>query len=245
MEFKDRVVIVTGASSGIGLNTAKLLSTRGAKVALVSRSKEKLEELSKTLPSSLAVPADMTKVDEVKAMVRRTAEHFGRVDALVNCAGQGYDAPVEKTDIATLRYIYGLSVVGPLIAMQEVIPLMRRGGGGSIVNVSSGLALMPLPNMSPYSSTKRALGAISLAAREELKADRIVVSVVYPYVTMTDFEKNTIKHSVPEGEGELPFPPDTAEFAAGKVLEALEGGEAEVFAHDWMERISKGGPPEQ
>ncbi len=120
-------------------------------------------------------------------MIKQAAEHFGRVDALVNFAGQGYDAPVEKTDIETLRYIYDLYVVGPLVAMQEVIPLMRTQGGGSIVNVSSGLALALLPNMSPYASTKRALTAISLAAREELKKDKIVVSVFYPYVTMTDF----------------------------------------------------------
>jgi short-subunit dehydrogenase len=184
----------------------------------------------------------MSKVDEVKEMVRQVVEHFGRVDALVNCTGQGYDAPVEKIDIATLRYIYDLYVVGPLVAMQEVIPLMRRHGGGSIVNVSSGLALALLPNMSPYSSTERAYSAISLAAREELKKDRIVVSVVYPYVTETDFEKNTIKHSVPEVEGKLPYPSDTAEFAARKVLEALQGGEAEVFAHDWMKRIGRGDP---
>ncbi len=242
MEFKDRAVIVTGASSGIGLETAKFLSARGSKLALAARSKQKLEELTRTLPSSFSIPTDMTKIDEVREMVRHAAEHFGRVDALVNCAGQGYDAPVEKTDIATLRYIYDLYVVGPLVAMQEVIPLMRRQGGGSIVNVSSGLALAPLPNMSPYSSTERALAAISLAAREELKKDKIVVSVVYPYVTTTDFEKNTIKHSVPEAQGELPFPPDTAEFAAKRVLEALEGGEAEIFAHDWMKTMGKGNP---
>ncbi len=240
MEIRDKVVIVTGASSGIGLETAKMLSVMGAKLALVSRSGKRLEELSRTLPSSLPIPADMTKADEVKTMVRRAVEHFGRIDALVNCAGQGYDAPVEKIDIPTLRYVYDLHVVGPLIAMQEVIPLMRRHGGGSIVNVSSGLALAVLPNMSPYASTERAYSAISLAAREELKKDGIVVSVVYPYVTETDFEKNTIKHSVPEVEGKLPYPPDTAEFVARKIIEALQGGDAEVLVHDWMKRVGQG-----
>lgn len=184
----------------------------------------------------------MTKPDEVKEMVRRTAEHFGRVDAPVNCAGQGYDAPVEKINIPTLRHIYDLHVVGPLVAMQEVIPLMRWHGGGSIVNVSSGLALALLPNMSPYSSTERACSAISLAAKEGLKKDEIVVSVVYPYVTETDFEKNTIKHFVPEAEGKLPYPPDTAEFVAGKMLKALQGGDAEILAHDWMKGMGQGNP---
>ena len=79
--------------------------------------------------------------------------------------------------------------------MQQVIPIMRKEGGGAIMNVSSGLALMYLPGMSIYASLKRALSHISLTAREELKEDKIAVSVVYPYITITDFEKNTVKAS--------------------------------------------------
>lgn len=243
VDVKNKVVILTGASSGIGLATARLLSEHGAKLALVARSKDKLEKLAGELPDSLAVPADMTKVDKVKGMVERTLAHFGRVEVLVNDAGQGYDAPVERIRVDTLSYIFQLDVVGPVVAMQEVIPLMRKQGGGVIVNVSSGTALMTLPNMSPYSSLKGALAMISLTAREELKEDGIVVSVVYPYVTLTDFEKNTIKdpslltQSEEGGEfDELPHPPDTAEHMAQKILEAIQTGEAEVFAHDWLKK---------
>jgi len=130
--------------------------------------------------------------------------------------------------------------VGPLHAMQKAIPSMRKRGGGAIVNVSSGLALMYLPGMSAYASLKRALANMSLSAREELKGDNISVSVVYPYITLTDFEKNTIK-AVPnrqeheeDAEGEGSFKADTAEYVAKKILVAVEKGEAEVFAHDWM-----------
>jgi short-subunit dehydrogenase len=245
MDVKNKIVIVTGASSGIGLATAKLLAEKGAKPALVARSKEKLEQLSKELAGSLAVPADMTKPDEIKNMVGQTMAHFGRIDALVNCAGQGYDAPVEKTDLGIFQHIFELDVVGPVIAMQQVIQVMRRQGGGAIVNVSSGTALMYLPNNGAYSAMKRALASISLTAREELKQDGIVVSVVYPYVTLTDFEKNTIKDpSLPqeEFEGSLPFPPDTAEYVAQKILEGLESGDAEIFPHDWMKNIPTGNP---
>jgi short-subunit dehydrogenase len=242
MDIKNKVVIVTGASSGIGYATAKLFSEKGAKLALVARSKEKLEQLAEKLPASLAVPADMTKPDEIKQMVNRAMAHFGRIDVLVNCAGQGYDAPVERTDLGIFRHIFDLDVVGPLMAMQQVIPIMRRQGGGVIVNVSSGTALMYLPNNGAYSAMKRALASISLTAREELKHDGIVVSVVYPYVTLTDFEKNTIKDpSLPQEEpeeGELPFKPDTAEYAAQKILEGVESGEPEIFAHDWMKNAT-------
>jgi short-subunit dehydrogenase len=241
MKVENKVVIVTGASSGIGLATAKVLAEKQAKLALVARSKEKLGHLSKTLSNSIAVPADMTNIDEIKKMVSRTEVHFGRIDALINCAGQGYDAPVEKTDIGIFQHIFELDVVGPLVAMQQVIPAIRRQGGGAVVNVSSGTALMYLPNNGAYSAMKRALANLSLTAREELKQDGITVSVVYPYVTLTDFEKNTIKDpSLPqkEQEGGLPFPADTAEYAAQKILEGLEKGEAEVFAHDWMKNAA-------
>jgi short-subunit dehydrogenase len=240
MSVQNKVIIVTGASSGIGYATARLLSEKGAKLALVARSKEKLKQLSEALPDALAVPADMTKPAEIREMVKRTEAHFQRIDGLVNCAGQGYDAPVETIDIGIFQHIFDLDVVGPLVAMQQVIPIMRRQGGGAIVNVSSGTALMYLPNNGAYSAMKRALASISLTAREELKQDGIAVSVAYPYVTLTDFEKNTIKDTSLLGEeleeGELPFPADTAEYAAQKILEGLESGEPEIFAHDWMKK---------
>jgi len=131
-----------------------------------------------------------------------------------------------------------LNVVGPLGAMQAVIPVMKKQGGGAIVNISSGLSLMYLPAMSAYSSTKRALNGLSLTAHAELKNDKIAVSVVYPYITITDFEKNTIKGNgcrphLEENDGKRP-PADTAEFVAENILEAIRTGSAEQFVHDWM-----------
>lgn len=241
MDVQNKVVIVTGASSGIGLATAKLLAKRSAKVALVSRSKERLKKLCAELPSSIAIPADMTKIPEIKRMVEQTHEQFGRVDILINNAGQGYDAPVEKIDIDTFRYIFDLDVIGPLVAIQQVVPIMRKQSGGAIINISSGTALMYLPNMSAYSASKRALSGISLTAREELKKDNIVVSVVYPYITLTKFEKNTIKSTDDNRNqvGNTPSPADSAEYVAQKILEGIESGEAEIFAHDWMKKMAE------
>jgi short-subunit dehydrogenase len=121
---------------------------------------------------------------------------------------------------------------------------MRKQGHESIINIGSGLALMYLPGMSIYSSLKRALSHISLTAREELKEDNITVSVMYPYITLTDFEENTIKtpsneENGGEEEGEYegpPSKPDSAEYVAQKIAEGIESEEAEIFAHDWMKR---------
>jgi short-subunit dehydrogenase len=242
MDVKGKVAIVTGASGGIGLATAKILSSKGAKLVLVARSKDKLEKLAKELPNAVAVPADISKVDEVKNMVKQAYQHFDRIDILVNNAGQGYDVPVEKTDLEVFHYIFDLDVVGPVVAMKEAIPIMRKQGGGAIVNVSSGTALMYLPNNGPYSALKRALAHISLTARQELKEDKIAVTVVYPYITLTDFDKNTIKDTSLQKEEEAPeareafSKADTAEYTAQRIVEGIETGGAEIFGHEWMKR---------
>ena len=238
MNIKDKIAIVTGASSGIGEATATLLSQKGAKVVLAARSKDKLMKLSKKLDRSLVVPTDMTKERDTENLVSTAVKQFGRIDILVNNAGRGYDAAIEHIDMKTFHEIFELDLVGPLRAMQLVIPIMRKKGGGAIVNISSGTALMHYPNMGGYSSLKRALVGISLTAADELKKDHITVSVVYPIMTNTNFEKNTVKGK------EIPFDwstlgggmpqVDPPELIAERIVEAVETGKQVVYAHDWM-----------
>ena len=246
MDVKGKIAVVTGASGGIGLATAKLLSKKGAKVALVARSKDKLQRLSNELPDSIAVPADISKVEDINRMIKQVYDNYGRIDILVNNAGQGYDAPIDQIDVDTLLCIINLDFVGQVLAMKQVIPIMRKQGGGSIINVSSALALLHLPGMSIYAALKEALAHISITAHEELKDSKIAVGVIYPYVTLTDFEKNTVKTGASSWENEaeedgeesggLPFKPDTAEYVAQKILEGIESGAEEIFVHDWMKR---------
>jgi NADP-dependent 3-hydroxy acid dehydrogenase YdfG len=102
MQIKDRVFIVTGASSGIGLSTAEALSERGAKVALLARSTDALKELAQKIPGSLPVTVDMTQFDRVKEAVGAAHKHYGRVDGLINNAGRSYATSVEEIDPALL-----------------------------------------------------------------------------------------------------------------------------------------------
>jgi len=180
VQIQDRVFIVTGASSGIGLSTAIALSERGANVALLARSSDALEQLARKLPGSLPVTADMTQFAGVREAVAAVHQHYGRVDGLVNNAGRSYAASVEEIDPALFDEIFHLNVLGPIVAMQAVIPLMRTQGGGSIVNINSGTAFMTVSQYSAYSASKRALLGFSLTARAELERDHIVVSEIYP-----------------------------------------------------------------
>jgi short-subunit dehydrogenase len=241
MTIKNKVAIVTGASSGIGEATARLLTKNGAKVALVARSKEKLTKLSKELSDSLVVVCDMADPVAIRKMVKKVVGHYGGVDILVNNAGRGYDASIEDIEIKKFNELFDLDLVGPVVAMQEVIPIMRKKKEGSVINISSGTALMALPSMSAYSSLKRALVGISLTAREELKSDNISVGVVFPFITATNFEKNTIKSrksagSGPGGNRDIP-PADSADFVAEKIIKGIETGDAEIYVHDWMKKM--------
>jgi short-subunit dehydrogenase len=238
MQIKDHVFIVTGASSGIGLSTASALAERGARVALLARSTDAIEELARKLPGSLAVTVDMTQFDGVREAISAVHQHCGRIDGLINNAGRSYAAAVEEIDPAAFDEIFHLNVLGPIVAMQAVIPLMRAQGGGSIVNINSGTAFMTIPQYSVYSSSKRALLGFSLTARAELEKDRIVVSEVYPFITATNFGKNRMGSPAGGGPPSQYATGDTPEFVADLILQAIEEGQAQYFANDRLRQMA-------
>ena len=238
MQIKDRVFIVTGASSGIGLSTAEALAAHGAKVALLSRSTAALQVLALKLPGSLPVTADMTKFEEVREAIGAVHKHYGRVDGLINNGGRSYAASVEEIDPALFDEIFHLNVLGPIVAMQAVIPPMRAQGGGNIVNINSGTAFMTVPQYSVYSSSKRALLGFSLTARAELEKDRIVVSEIYPFITATNFAKNRMGSPAGGGPAANYADGDKPEFVASLVLEAVEEGQAQYFANDRLRKMA-------
>ena len=238
MQIKDHVFIVTGASSGIGLSTVMALSDRGAKVALLARSTGALTELAHKLPGSLAVTADMTQFDRVREAIGAVHRRYGRIDGIVNNAGRSYAASVEEIDPALFDEIFHLNVLGPIVAMQAVIPPMRAQGGGSIVNINSGTAFMTIPQYSVYSSSKRALLGFSLTARAELEKDHIVVSEIYPFITATNFGKNRMGNPAEGGPASNYAEGDTPAFVANLVLQAIEEGQAQYFANDRLRKMA-------
>jgi len=228
MNIKDKIVIVTGASGGIGLETARLLSTQGAKVVLAARSSDRLKKLETEIPNSYGITTDMRKIEDIKNLVEKTIEKFGRVDILINNAGQGMSSSVEKINLNDYRDILELNVFGVLEAMQEIIPIMREQGGGMILNISSMVSKNYFPNLAAYASTKYALNALSLTAREELKKDKITVSVFHPKMTATDFGKNVKGTPYVSSAGRPGMSVDTPLQVAEQIIKQIESEEAEA-----------------
>lgn len=234
MQIEDRVFVVTGASSGIGLSTAELLTAGGAKVAMLARSGDVLQELAGRLPGSLPMSVDVTDFDALRASLSAVHDHYGRLDGLINNAGRSYDARVEEIDPVHFDEIFRLNVLAPIMAMQAVIPIMRRAGAGAIVNVNSGTAFMTIPGYSVYSASKRALLGFTQTARGELADDGIAVSEVYPTLTATNFGVNRIGggSTVDYSAGDPP------ELVAGLIKQALEEGGAQYFANDFLRALA-------
>jgi short-subunit dehydrogenase len=234
MDIQGKVAIITGASAGIGLVTARLFAAQGAKVVLAARSADKLAELAADLTAqgydALAVPTDVCQPDAVKQLIEATLAHYGQLDILINNAGQGVAGTIEKVSIDDYRQIIELNLFGPLYAMQAAIPVMRQAGGGLILNISSMVSKMQIPGLAGYASTKSALNMLSATARGELAADNIRVITVYPRLTATDFGKNYLGNSQtrPPQRANMPTP-DSAELVAEKILEAVRKEPAEQF----------------
>jgi len=224
MEIRDKVVLITGASSGIGLAAARLFAAEGARLSLVARSTEILERLAEELRrqghEAIALTADMRDPSQVRKAIADTVEQLGRLDVLVNNAGQAARGTIADVDLEDYRQVMELNVFGPFVAMQAAIPVMRRQGGGLIINVSSMVAKMRIPGLAAYSSTKAAFSMLSETARTELAPANIRVITVYPRLTATKFAQNSLQPRLaPQQERrQPPMEADTAEFVAEKIL---------------------------
>jgi NADP-dependent 3-hydroxy acid dehydrogenase YdfG len=191
MDINGAVVLVTGASSGIGAATAREVSRAGARVVLVARREERIEQLADELGEAIAVRCDVTDPAQVAEAVNAATNAYGRIDVLVNNAGQGLTASVEETDPNDFRAILDLDLVAPLITMRAVVPVMRKQAAGGIINVSSGTIFSVIPQSGAYAAAKSGLAMLSNTARAELASAGIAVSTMYPFVTSTEFVESS------------------------------------------------------
>lgn len=201
---------------------AAALASRGARLALVARSADKLQKLAANWPQALAIPSDLGHPGEARRVVEEAARQFGRLDLLVNNAGQGLRTPFESIAMQDYRAIMDLNVFAVFEAMQAAIPLMRRQGGGMILNVGSMVSKNAFPLLAAYASTKYALNALTYTAREELKADHIAVSVFHPKMTATAFGHNARGQQYDSAAGRPGMTVDTAAQVADAMVRQIE-----------------------
>ena len=183
-DLRDRVAIVTGASSGIGKATALALAREGAHVALAARREHLLQALAREVEAlgreALPVPTDVTKREQVKALVERTLERWGRVDILVANAGVYVRSPIRDLNVEDLEFSMAVNFYGSVYPVLEVLPHMEKQGQGHIVLVTSMDAKKGIPPDTPYVAAKFALAGFGDVLRQELHGTGIGVTVVFP-----------------------------------------------------------------
>jgi short-subunit dehydrogenase len=200
MEMQGKVVVVTGASMGIGEAIAKVFADQGASVVLLSRDAGRAEAARQRIgyaDRTVALACDVRHREEIDRALGLTLHHFNRVDVWINNAGVGMRDTVAEMGMSACRELFDTNLFGTIACLQAVVPAMRESGGGSIINISSVAGHIPLAFGAAYSASKFAMNAIGKAARLELRRDNIHVLTVCPGYVATDFGQNMI--SVQQG----------------------------------------------
>jgi uncharacterized protein len=210
--MENKVVIITGASSGIGLATARAFTAAGARVVPASRTS--------------TPPCDVTRDDDVRQLIKRVVAEHGRIDILVNNAGVGLRAVLAEVKLEDARQVMELNFFGALRCIKAVLPVMLRQGSGQIVNVSSVIGAVAIPRNSIYCASKFALRALSDALRMELHGTGIDVITILPGYTDTPFFDRMIRCD--GSQGLSPFRGQSPEKVARAILNACRHRRREV-----------------
>ena len=228
--MQNTVIVVTGASSGIGAALAVQLAQRGASVVLVARRADALAEVAAQCgPEALTVAADMTDRAAVRDTVARAIERFGRIDVWVNNVGQGITRVPSKLTDEDIDEMIRVNVKSAMYGMQEVLPHFQSRDAGHIINVSSMLGRLPLAMMrSSYSASKHFLNSLTASFREEVQQTHpgIQLSLVSPGIVRTDFGLNAL-HGGPDSRQ---FPDSqSADEVADVIAQVIESRSPDVY----------------
>lgn len=239
--LEDRVVVVTGASAGIGAALGVELAARGARVVLAARTESALETVRNALPDpkrALVVVADVTQRESHARTVEAALAHFGHVDVWVNNAGRGISRlPSELTD-ADLDEMMLVNVKSALYGVQAILPHFRARRVGHVINVSSLLGRVPIATIrSAYAASKHALNALSASLRMELAPENILVSVVHPGVVATEFGLRALHGGMDSRR--MPGA-QSAEEVAKVIADTIETRRADVYTREGAREMIAG-----
>lgn len=226
--FRDKTVLITGASSGIGEALARALAAEGARLILTARSKDKLEALSRELaPADVtAIPADLCELSAIEKLCAEARRLFPALDILINNAGAALNAPSDDCPPELAQRVFALNFFAPVELVRQLSPSIPEGG--AVVNISSLAGKVPLPGVSLYCASKYALNAYSDGLRMELRRRGIHVLSVCPGYVDTAFTGHALgAESSPGTGGPRPFM-ITPEQCARATLEGLRRGKRTV-----------------
>jgi short-subunit dehydrogenase len=195
MDFKDKTVIITGGSEGVGAATARAFARAGANLLLVARTKKKLEVLAEELRAMTKVEImamDVSDTDACLNLFKKAQFEFDKVNILVNNAGYHERGPVEKVSADDLGKIIDVNLKAPIMLCRYAVPFMREAGEGAIINVASLAGRTPVPGAATYSASKFGLRAFTFALAEELRGSNIKLAAVSPGPIDTGFIMSNI-----------------------------------------------------
>jgi meso-butanediol dehydrogenase/(S,S)-butanediol dehydrogenase/diacetyl reductase len=194
--LNDKTAIVTGAGSGIGRACAIAFAGEGARVALVGRRRDRLDEVARPLgDSALVLPADVSKSDEIKRVIEQTTKHFGGVNVLLNNAGVLHIGTVEQISEAQWDETFNINVRGLWLLSRAVLPAMRKSGGGSIINMASVLGINGAANRASYAPSKGAVVLLTKCVAIDHGQENIRVNAICPSFVETDLTAAVIKRA--------------------------------------------------
>lgn len=226
-QLVGKVAFVTGASSGIGEATALALAEEGARIALLARRADRLEQLVRRIKdaSSEAIPlvADATNEADLRTAIRHARETFGSIDILVNNAGVMLLGNIEGTDTEEWRHMLDINVLSVMLACHEILPIMKAQGGGDIVNISSVAGRQVKAGYSGYNASKWAVGAFSESLRQEVTKHHIRVTVIEPGMVATELRQHITDPAIRKAqlEGQRNITPLQAQDIAAAILFAV------------------------
>ncbi len=237
--FENQVVIITGASSGIGRATALAFAREGAVTVLASRSRDKLEKVAEKINKFNAqvrvMPTDVSSQEQVDTLVQSVIMEFGKVDILINNAGSSAVGLINSENfVEDVRHLLEVDFFGKVYCTRAVLPFMQKQGHGSVINLSSVVGRKAFPNFAAYSVAMHSVAAFSDALRQELRNTGISVTTVHPALTQSAFFDDFNSCDIPASFQKMtPIP---AQTLTQKILKAVHKKQARIII-PWQPRL--------
>jgi len=238
MRIRNSVVVITGASSGIGRATALRFAAKGARLVLAARGAESLEEVARECrkrgAKAIAVPTDVTDVGQVEELAARAVQEFGRLDVWVNNAAVGAFGLLTEIPPKDFQRVLDVNISGYVNGARAALPRLRAQASGALINVASIVSEIPLPYSAAYSISKAAVRALSVSLRSELAREGVAgveVCSVLPATIDTPFYQNAANYT---GRRPMAMPPVyTAERVAKAVVGSWTTPAGKLSREDW------------